>query len=258
MFIVAVFLHAPVIDFAAPVQAEGKIIGIATSIDIAVHVARRVLGLQFHCLHVGWHLERQQCIRFGLSCDDVKYCLVLDTECHEDSIAIWLDFAHHQRVGAVHHHYHWLVAHLLACLFHELHVAPVDSAHSLALIAAVGCRFKWVAASQAHLACIFSNVVRILEADRVVAVLRLNHLLALWLEVDVVFRDNLVDRSIEWNILIVSLVVCCYGLFLQCWVRESFAHLVAPARCWRVDEDDGNVGITGSGSMLEVFASYLR
>ena len=55
-----VFLHAVVVDDAAPVQTEGEVIGVAVGIEIAAHVAWHIFLLGLDGLHVGGQLARQK------------------------------------------------------------------------------------------------------------------------------------------------------------------------------------------------------
>ena len=55
-----VLLDAGIVDNAAPIEAEGEVVGVAVGILIAAQVARHVFKLLLDGLHVGRHLHGKQ------------------------------------------------------------------------------------------------------------------------------------------------------------------------------------------------------
>ena len=79
-------LDAGVVDDAAPIKAEGEVVGVAVCILIAAQVARYILQLLLDGLHIGRHLHGQQGRGLRLAADDVEQGLMLHLEGDEDGI----------------------------------------------------------------------------------------------------------------------------------------------------------------------------
>ena len=55
-----IFLYAGVFDDSFPVETEGEVVGVAVSVDEALHIAGNVLELLLDRFHICGHLHRKQ------------------------------------------------------------------------------------------------------------------------------------------------------------------------------------------------------
>lgn len=93
-----VSLYALVIDYAAPVQSERKVVDISVGVAVAADVARAVLAMLLHSLHLFRQLHWQQSRRLAASGNQVHISLRLHVEANKDCVGKRLNLAHHGRV----------------------------------------------------------------------------------------------------------------------------------------------------------------
>ena len=170
-----VLFDAGIVDNAAPIEAEGEVVGVAVGILIAAQVARHVFKLLLDGLHVGRHLHGKQGGGFRLAADDVEQGLMLHVEGNEDGVGMGLNLRKHHRTASLKDDDDRFVAHRLLSISDEQHIIAVIGLDGLATETAVGGLLHRIAASDTHGTGKGGGIIAVLQAEGQIAVAALLH-----------------------------------------------------------------------------------